>query len=799
VVEFRLLGPLEVRDGERVIQLPRHKQRALLGALLLRAGRVVSKDELLEDLWGATPPAQAESSLQNLLSQLRKALGPDTVVTKAPGYLLRVEPDQIDVARFERLVAEGRRAEPGERAAKLREALSLVRGENLADLRFETFAQTEIRRLDELELNVREELLRAELELGNETGAVPELDALVGAHPFREGLRYLLMLALYRSGRQADALAAYRDARAALVEELGIEPGEELQELERAILRQDPTLRGSAPAAQESPPGTEGPLALARAQRKTVTVLVVSSRREPARNERDPESLRRAEEQFAAVAVPAIERYGGTSERTGDAVTGFFGIPAVHEDDPLRAVRAAAELRDALVAREVEAGLGVATGAVLVEGGGRPGATGEVIRRAAALARSAGVGEILMSVETSELLAGTITVAERVPAVSVRLDGIGSDAGPRMLRLDARLVGRDHELGALTGALENASEQETCHLFTLVGEAGVGKTRLVAEFLSSVGAAVTVALARCLPYGSSGGMAPLREALRDEVDEDVSTDGIRRVLESLAQERPLVLVVDDAHCAEPGLLDVVEHVVERSRGAPILLVCVARPELFDLRPAWGGGKPNAHALFLQPLPPHESEALVDDLLGESDLPQPVRAHIVGAAGGNPLFLEELLATLVDRSVLRREGGRWTTQELPVLRIPPTIQALIAARIDRVPDDERLVLELGSIEGTIFGTGTIDALAPAHLRSSADELLGRLVSRELIRPAGSPGVYVFRHQLVRDAAYESTPKARRAELHERFAESAADPGERRDYHLEQALAYRRELEEPAAPR
>ncbi len=403
------------------------------------------------------------------------------------------------------------------------------------------------------------------------------------------------------------------------------------------------------------------------------------------------------------------------------------------------------------------------------------------------------------------MLRGAVVVAERGSAASLRLVEVLPAAGPRSLRLDARLVGRTGELAALDGALANACDQRTCHLFTLLGEAGVGKSRVVTEFLSSLGGRAAVAAVRCLPYGGAGGLASLRDAIRiagadtDALSADAASEevlaGLRRTLEALARERPLVLVIDDAHWAEPRLLDAVEHVVDRSRGAAILAICVARPELYDERPAWGGGKPNAHALFLQPLAADESERLLDDLLGASDLPEPVRAHIVGAAGGNPLFLEELLATLVDRAVLRREAGRWTTGELPVLRTPATIQALIASRIDRLPDDERLVLELAAVEGTVFAAETVAVLAPADAAPRTAELLERLTSRELVRPVvGEDDVFVFRHQLVRDGAYQSMPKRARAELHERLAAMAGRPAEQRDYHRGQAQEYRRELGE-----
>jgi DNA-binding SARP family transcriptional activator len=240
--EFRILGPLEVVGEGGPIALGGQKQRALLGLLLMHAGAVVATDRLVDQLWGEHAPKTATTSLQNFVSQLRKLLGADLLVTRPPGYVLSIEPDSLDLARFQRLVADARAAEPAERAAKLREALALWRGSPLADLAFETFAQTEIRRLEELRLEALEARIDADLELGESAGLVSELEALVGQYPLRERLRGQLMLALYRSGRQAEALDAYHDARRALADELGIDPGPELQRLYASILRQESVL-----------------------------------------------------------------------------------------------------------------------------------------------------------------------------------------------------------------------------------------------------------------------------------------------------------------------------------------------------------------------------------------------------------------------------------------------------------------------------------------------------------------------------------------------------------------------------
>jgi DNA-binding SARP family transcriptional activator len=242
MLEFKILGPLDVASDQGPLKLGGSKQRALLTVLLLNAGRVVPTDTLVDQLWGERPPRTAVTSLQNFLSQLRKLLGAGAVVTKVPGYVLRVEPHQIDAFRFEQMLDQARGLDPAERSRKLHEALALWRGPPLADFTFEPFAQAEIRRLEGLHASALEERIDADLECGRHSELIGELEALVAAHPLREGLRAQLMLALYRSGRQAESLQLYHDTRRALVDELGVEPGRSLQELFSQLLRQDRAL-----------------------------------------------------------------------------------------------------------------------------------------------------------------------------------------------------------------------------------------------------------------------------------------------------------------------------------------------------------------------------------------------------------------------------------------------------------------------------------------------------------------------------------------------------------------------------
>ena len=299
-MRYGLLGPLEVRDGSRLLSLPRGRQRLLLAVLLLNANETLSSDRLIDALWGEAPPATAAQSLHNLVSGLRKRLGNGQLVTHAQGYVLRVADDELDVARFDKLVPRGRAClaagDADRAAALLREALDLWRGPALVDLAYEPAVGEHVERLEERRLTALEDRIEADLARGRHVDVLAELDALVAAHPLRERLRGQQMLALYRSGRQADALAAYRDARRALVAELGIEPGPALRGLERAVLEQDPALGGAQPlprpprarhpaqpcAASSAAPGRRRGAAARRVRRGPRAVTDIGNRRRPA-------------------------------------------------------------------------------------------------------------------------------------------------------------------------------------------------------------------------------------------------------------------------------------------------------------------------------------------------------------------------------------------------------------------------------------------------------------------------------------------------------------------------------------
>jgi class 3 adenylate cyclase/tetratricopeptide (TPR) repeat protein len=555
-------------------------------------------------------------------------------------------------------------------------------------------------------------------------------------------------------------------------------------------------------------PACGAPVTVARdtEQRKTVTVLFCDVTGSTALGERlDPEPLRELLGRYFDRMKAIVERHGGTVEKfVGDAVLAVFGVPVLHEDDALRAVRAAGEMLDAVGDLGVRIRVGVNTGEV-VAGTGERLVTGDAVNVAALLEQAAAPGEVLLGVETVRLARDALHV-EPVEALSLRgkadpvpafrLVAVDTDRPGLARRLDQPLVGRVRELRLLREAYGLSVSDRSCHVFTLLGAAGVGKTRLVQEFVGTVDARVVTG--RCLSYGDGITYWPVVEALKPldaaigELLEEVSTDEIafrvRKLLEAAAAEQPLVALWDDVHWAEPTFLDLIEHVADWSREVPILLVCVCRPELLDSRPGWGGGKLNTTTLLLEPLPPDDCELLLERL--SPGLEDVLRRRILASADGNPLFVEEIVAMLADA----HDGD---------LVVPPTIHALLAARIDQLGEGERTALECGAVEGQVFHRRGVLALAEPEVAAS----IPRLVRKELVRPtqATFPGddAFRFRHILIRDAAYDALPKARRAELHERFADWLVEHGvglveydEILGYHLEQAHRYRLELGRPA---
>jgi class 3 adenylate cyclase/tetratricopeptide (TPR) repeat protein len=550
----------------------------------------------------------------------------------------------------------------------------------------------------------------------------------------------------------------------------------------------------------------------AREVRKTVTVLFCDVVGSTALGERvDPEPLRRLMGSYYEQMRAIVERHGGRVEKfIGDAVMAVFGIPQSHEDDALRAVRASAEMHAAAAPLELGIRIGINTGEV-VTGEGETLVTGDAVNVAARLEQAASPGETLIGGGTLQLVRDAVETeateplalkGKAEPLQAHRVLALDPDAPSAMRRLDRPMVGRARELERMLGDFEHSVEGRACHMFTLLGPAGVGKSRLVRAFVDALGEDARVLRGRCLPYGEGITYWPVVEVLIQLGREPEGVIGgspaeaqlaFRRLLEEEAVSQPLVLYFDDLQWAEPTFLDLVEHIADWSRDAPIFLLCAARPELLDLRPTWGGGKLNASSLLLESLSPGESAELVRGLLEEVELDEEVRGRIVEAAEGNPLFVEEMVAMVREDNV---------DEDMVV---PPTIHALLQARLDRLGGDERTVIERGAVEGKIFHRGAVLELAPALVRPAVGTHLLALVRKELIRPeqAALPGedAFRFRHLLIRDAAYESVPKETRAALHEQFAgwldahAHLVEQDEIVGYHLEQAARYLEEIGSP----
>jgi class 3 adenylate cyclase/tetratricopeptide (TPR) repeat protein len=555
--------------------------------------------------------------------------------------------------------------------------------------------------------------------------------------------------------------------------------------------------------------------AVEREQRKTVSIVFCDVTGSTELGEStDPEALRALLASYFERMKGIVESHGGSVEKfIGDAVMAVFGVPATHEDDALRACRAAVEMRDALPEMGIAGRIGVNTGEV-VTGTAERLATGDAVNVAARLEQAAQPGEVLIGEETLRLVRPAVSVSE-----ARRLDLKGKTnpvAGYPLLGVTGELertfstpmVGRGRELQGLRDAFARADADRSCQLFTILGSAGVGKSRLAAEFLAGVEAHVV--RGRCLSYGEGITYWPVVEILKQfatlpegdaarplrsllgETELRASADeiawGFRKLLEQEAQSQALVCVLDDLHWAEETLFELIEHVADLSRDAPILLLCLARPELLERRASWGGGKWNASTVLLEPLDAGETEQLLSEL---GTVPLELRERIVEVAEGNPLFLEEMLA------LVRESGGA-------SVEVPPTIQALLAARLDQLDPTERSVLEHGSVEGRTFHRGAVAALADDD--GDVDRRLVALVRKELVRPdrgqLADDDAYRFRHLLIRDAAYDALPKGTRADLHRRFAvwleqhgQSLVEVEEILGYHLEQAAVYLSELGRP----
>jgi predicted ATPase/class 3 adenylate cyclase len=606
--------------------------------------------------------------------------------------------------------------------------------------------------------------------------------------------------------------------------------------------------------------------------RKTVTILFSDLQSSTALAERiDAESLREIMNRYFAEMREVLERHGGVVEKyIGDAIMAVFGLPRVHEDDAVRAVRAAADMQRALARlnEDLNAGwgvrlasrIGVNTGEVIA---GDPAAgqrlvAGDAVNVAARLEQAAPAMQVLLGERTYRLIRHRADVAE-LPPLSLKGKS-GQVSAYRLLAvhgtehrvLDARrteIVGRALEAARLAQEFQLVVSTRSAALITVLGEAGIGKSRLVEEFTRLVADDATVLRGRCLAYGRGITFWPLVEIVRqaagiDEDDlpataraklgaafgDDGRADaadrvasaiglsdgqfpveevfwGTRKLFEGLARRRPLVVVFEDIHWAEAALLELIARVADTATDTPLLLLCVARPELSERHPGWLE-RPDAHIVPLEPLSAEQSALIVDNLLGGAGLDHEARTSIVAAAGGNPLFAEQLLSMLIDDGYLRRDNGSWRrTGAVETLSVPPTIDALLSARLDLLPREERAVIEPASVVGGVFQLSSVGALVDDPIRDALPTHLRTLEGKQLIEPEGNLPAqedlwFRFHHILIRDAAYQGLLKRRRAALHQRFADWVEVVSGERDrgveyeeivgYHLEQAHRYLSEL-------
>jgi class 3 adenylate cyclase/tetratricopeptide (TPR) repeat protein len=584
----------------------------------------------------------------------------------------------------------------------------------------------------------------------------------------------------------------------------------------------------------------------------------------------DPESLRGVMGRYFDDMRAVLERHDGMVEKfAGDAIMAIFGVPALHEDDALRAVRATLEMKSKL--RELNQHLkdrwgvtvqfhaGINTGEVFTteETDVRSLATGQPVNVAARLQQAAGPGEILIGAATYHLVRDAVDAEVLRPlelknhpgtVTAYRLRDVATARKAPVAQLDSPLIGRHVELLLLRRSYEETVANRLCRVLTVIGEAGVGKSRLTEELVPTLSGDPFVLSGRCLSYGGGITLWPIVEVIRQAAEiteadapetvtlklrsllgtepesamvmERVSAAmgitegthgmeqifwGVRRFLETLARERPLIVVVDDLQWAEPVFLDMVEYLAAFGREAPILVICLARPDLLDTRPSWLAGKTNVGSVVLEPLQAPEGEMLIESLLGGNGISDDARRWIVETANGNPLFVQEILRMMIDEGFLVRSQSGWSfLGDVASLTTPLTIQALLAARLDSLGTDEKAVLQRASVVGQVFWWGAVTELSDKDSRSTVGRSLQGLVRNQFVTPCESSFVeedaFRFGHILFLDAAYQAMPKEMRADLHERFASWLERKAEARisdyeaivGYHLEQAYRYRSEL-------
>jgi DNA-binding SARP family transcriptional activator len=839
-MDFRILGPLEVLDEGRAVTLGGSKQRALLALLLLHANETLTTDRLIDELWGDRPPATAAKNVQMQVSRLRKALAAEAagglVMTRERGYELELDPERLDSHQFERLLDEGRSelaaGHPERAAAALEAALAMWRGAPLADLAYEPFAQREIVRLEDLRAGALEQLIEAKLALGRHREAISQLETLIAEHPYREGLRAQLMLALYRSDRQADALQAFQDARRQLVEELGIEPGERLRELERAILAQDPAL--AAPLGRDD--GDAAPRGPAAAELPTgvVTFLLTDIEDSSGLWEADPEGMAAALELHDELIARSVDAHAGRLLKTkgeGDATVTAFRRAS-------DAVAAAVDIQGALGAASWPGGLDLRVRVALHTGEAheREGDYfGPALNRAARLRALTRGGATVVSQATAEIVHDRLPrEAELVELGRHELRGLSRPENVFELRpvaaqaapapgavavepaaLEAvveiprgAFVGRKRELAELVGGLDDAFAGRG-RLFLLGGEPGIGKSRLAEELIAHASArGARILVGRCWEAGGAPAYWPWVQALRPylrETDPEALRTQLGREGADLATLLPEVrdLLPDLPAPSAPGsegarfrlLESVASFLRNAASSAPMALFlddlhAADAPSLLLLRFVAGqlAGVPILVVGCYRDteVGPDLAEAVADI----SREPAVDRLSLKGLGGSETSRLLELtmgdvpadeLAAHVQAEtqgnpLFATEIGRllasegWPGQVPGRLPIPDGVREAIGQRLRRQSGRCREVLALASVVGREFDPDVLGGVSGLD----EDELFRGLEEAAAARlVAGVPessGHLRFSHILIRDALYEELPAPRRLRLHRAIAEA-----------------------------
>lgn len=905
-IRFRVLGPLTVQDRDgRAIPIPGTKQRAVLGQLLLHPNQVVATSRLVDALWPGRKPVTARKMVQNAVSALRTALargnGPDdevVLLTHAPGYLLRVDPDTVDLHRSRRLAEQGRReladGAPAAAAESFRQALAQWNGAVLADLVETGASWPELTAMSEERQAIREDRADAELRCGRHQLVLGELRLLAEADPMNERLCALLMLALHRSGKPADALEVYRRQRALLTERFDSEPTRALRDLERAVRTRDPSLDPPVPPEPVRPPAPPGPAAdrpaprtVPREAARTVfrappstpasalvteasppapalappatgedappghgagerkrlsAVLVRVEPPAPALGSDDAEAFDSRFREVSAVVAEVAGGYGGTvAGRIGSTLLMLFGVFRSRVDDALRAVRAGHAVQDRLLRLTLPAGavpsvggvrVAVSTGDALVrfaEAGqdAAPMVVGALLDQCLRQLESAEPGRIKLCDATRRAARLVTTgLGDPLEAVPASVAGAALGRPPAAPGAKAPLVEREAELDVLAALLNQAARTGRPRQISVLGEPGVGKTRLVQEFARLVGARAEDAhllrlripvLGRATGPATLGDLVALCAGLRPEdppgtVDDKLAaalgrwlgprvagreallgrlralvapaptgggrfgaahaaddsagaaTAACRAMLEALAAEKPLVLVLEDLHLADDSVLDFVDGLAEPSARVPLLVVTTARPDLIERRPDWGGGGyRTTSTLHLEPLSEDASARLVRRLWEHWGVRREIDpAELAAVTGGIPLFVTEYAALFRSPGSADRPEPRTALPGHP----PERVRAVVTEHIDTLRPQAKAVLREASVQGPRFWSEAVAAVGRREVAES-ERWLAHLERRHFLVRADHSSIpgsdeYVFRSAWVREVTRLSVLQPARRE-------------------------------------